>query len=81
MDAKPLPNWALALRFADGLEGIVQFDPEQFTGALEPLRAPEFFAQVFIDEGAPAWPGNIDLAPDGLYARLRAQARSTAPAR
>jgi hypothetical protein len=28
------------------------------------------FAQVFIDYGAVAWPGEIDLAPDAMYAQI-----------
>jgi hypothetical protein len=30
----------------------------------------QFFEQVFIDCGAVAWPGEIDLAPDAMYARV-----------
>ncbi len=44
--------------------------PEQLTGALEPLRDEKFFRQVFIDDGAPTWPGEIDLAPDAMYAEV-----------
>jgi hypothetical protein len=29
---------------------------------LAPLLDPRFFEQVFIDQGAVAWPGEIDLA-------------------
>ena len=29
-----------------------------------------FFKQVFIDDGAVAWPGDIDLAPDAMYAEV-----------
>jgi hypothetical protein len=29
----------------------------------------QFFEQVFIDCGAVAWPGEIDLAPDAMYAQ------------
>ena len=32
-----------------------------------------FFEQVFIDYGAVAWPGEIDLAPDAMYAQLASQ--------
>ena len=30
----------------------------------------QFFEQVFIDEGKAAWPGEIDLAPDAIYAQI-----------
>jgi hypothetical protein len=37
---------------------------------LAPLRDERFFEQVFIDYGAVAWPGEIDLAPDAMYAQV-----------
>jgi hypothetical protein len=40
------------------------------TGALAPLRDVEFFERVYIDYGALTWPGDIDLAPDAMYARI-----------
>ena len=32
----------------------------------EPLRDPAFFAQVFLDDGAPTWPNGYDAAPGWL---------------
>ena len=66
------PDYALFVRFKDGLEGSIRLRPEQLTGALEPLRDANFFKQVFIDDGAVAWPGEIDLAPDAMYAEVSA---------
>ena len=34
------------------------------------IRNSQFFGQVFIDYGAVAWPGEIDLAPDAMYAQI-----------
>jgi hypothetical protein len=34
---------------------------------MTPLADPEFFERVFVDCGAVAWPGEIDLAPDAMY--------------
>ena len=45
--------------------------------ALAPLLDIAFFEQVFIDEGAVAWPGDIDLAPDAMYADLTRQPLAT----
>ncbi len=64
-------NHSLWLRFADGTAGAVQLDAKEFTGVLEPLRDPEFFAKVFVEHGTVAWPGEIDLAPDTLYRELQ----------
>jgi hypothetical protein len=37
----------------------------------EPLKDPEFFGLVSIDQfGAVCWPNNADLAPDALYRRV-----------
>jgi hypothetical protein len=34
------------------------------------LRDVRLFEQAFIDNGAVAWPGDIDLAPDAMYAEI-----------
>ncbi len=67
---EPKADYSLFVRFKDGLEGLVHLHQEQLTGALEPLRDERFFEQVFIDDGAVAWPGEIDLAPDAMYAEV-----------
>lgn len=71
VDVKPEPGWSLQVRFADGLSGRVRFALDYFTGVFEPLRDPQRFAQVFVDHGAVAWPGNLDLAPDAMYREIR----------
>ena len=70
---KAEPEYCLFIRFKDGLTGRVWLRQEEFTGALEPLRDAQFFEQVFIDNGAVAWPGEIDLAPDAMYAQVASQ--------
>jgi hypothetical protein len=67
VEVKPEPGYSLFVRFADGLSGCVQLRVEDLTGALAPLRDARFFEQVFIEQGAVAWPGEIDLAPDAMY--------------
>jgi hypothetical protein len=76
VEVKPEPHHRLFVRFQDGVEGHVQLHPHQLTGVLSPLRDEQFFAQVFIDYGAVAWPGDIDLAPDAMYAEVLAQRES-----
>jgi hypothetical protein len=75
VEVKPEPAYRLFVRFEDGLNGNVQLQPEKLTGALAPLLAAQFFEQVFIDHGAVAWPGEIDLAPDAMYAQVANQSR------
>jgi len=65
----------LFVRFADGERGCVWLDPEELTGVLAPLRDREFFERVFVDHGAVAWPGGIELAPDAMYERVMRKPR------
>lgn len=67
---KPEPHYCLFVRFKDGVTGRARLRPEELTGALAPLRDEQFFEQVFIDHGAVSWPGEIDLAPDAMYAQV-----------
>ena len=73
VEVKPEPNYSLFVRFKDGVAGRVQLRPEDLTGALAPLLDEQFFGQVFIDHGAVAWPGEIDLAPDAMYTQIARQ--------
>ena len=67
IEVKAEADYCLFVRFGDGLSGRVHLREEDLTGALAPLRDAAFFKPVFIDAGAVAWPGNIDLAPDAMY--------------
>jgi len=71
VEVRPEANWRLFIRFADGLTGHLRFTSDFFTGVFERLRDPAQFAQVFVDQGAVAWPGEIDLAPDAMYEQIR----------
>lgn len=73
IEVKPEPDYCLLVRFKDGLTGRVQLRQEELTGALAPLRDVQFFERVFVDCGAVAWPGEIDLAPDAMYAQVASQ--------
>jgi hypothetical protein len=73
VEVQPEPGYCLFVRFKDGLSGRVQLPREELTGALAPLLDEQFFKRVFIDHGAVAWPGEIDLAPDAMYAQIAGQ--------
>lgn len=64
----------LRLLFSDGTVGAVDFSQEQWTGVLEPLNDPTYFAQVTVDPeaGTVVWPDGLDLAPEPLYERALA---------
>jgi hypothetical protein len=63
----------LMLTFEDGLEGEVDLTERLWGPVFERVRTPEGFAEVYVDEegGTIAWPGEVDLAPDTLYIRVR----------
>ncbi len=73
VEVKPMAGLTLFVRFEDGLTGEVRFSPQHLTGVFEPLNDPAYFSQVFVDQGAVAWPGHIDLAPDAMYQAIKAQ--------
>ena len=63
----------LRLLFDDGMVGDIDFSSWQWSGILEPLRDPSFFAQVRVDPEAATivWPNGIDMAPEPLYEEAR----------
>jgi hypothetical protein len=84
VEVRPEPDYCPFVRFKDGMTGRVRLRQEELTGTLAPLRDVQFFEQVFVDYGAVAWPGEIDLAPDAMYAQVASQRlgeQSTGPAR
>jgi hypothetical protein len=74
VEVKPEADYNLFVRFTDGVSGRVRISPEKLTGVLAPLRDRRFFERMFIDQGAVAWPGGIDLAPDAMYEEVTRQA-------
>jgi Protein of unknown function (DUF2442) len=79
VEVKAEPDCRLSVRFKDGLARHIQLQTEELTGALASLRDPEFFRRVYIDCGAVAWPGEIDLAPDAMYALVACRVSRTNP--
>ncbi len=78
VDVRVLPDWGLAVRFADGTEGEVDLSPLVNGGSpsvFSQLRDAERFASVTIEHGAVAWPGGLDLAPDAMYRTIRENGR------
>lgn len=71
IEVKTVQELTLAVRFADGTYGKIHFTPKHLRGVFKPLKDPKFFARVFIDHGAVAWPDNIDLAPDAMYQHIK----------
>ena len=70
MEVRPESDYYLFVRFRDGLTRRVRLQESDMHGVLAPLRDAQFFEQVYVDCGAVAWPGNIDLAFDAMYAQV-----------
>jgi hypothetical protein len=81
IEVRPEPGYTLFVRFEDGLTGHVQLRREEMTGVLAPLLDERFFKSVFIDCGAVAWPGEIDLAPDAMYAEVASRSEAASLSR
>jgi hypothetical protein len=77
VEVKAEADYCLFVRFKDGLAGRVQLRREELTGVLAPLLDVSFFERVFIDQGVVAWPGEVELAPDAMYAEVAGQGRET----
>jgi hypothetical protein len=71
VDVQPVLPMALQVRFADGTEGQVRFESSHLTGVFAALKDPALFAQARIEAGAVTWPGDLDLAPDAMYAEIK----------
>jgi hypothetical protein len=77
---KVLPNYKIEIRFADGTSGIADLSPRLSQGTLgdgfDPLYDEATFSQVFLEHGALTWLGDINLAPDAMYQRIRSTGTS-----
>jgi hypothetical protein len=67
-------DYRLRLTFDDGLIGDVDLSNLLDAGPVfRPLRDPQLFAQAYVDPATRtvAWPGGIDLDPEGLHEEAR----------
>ena len=71
VEVQPMLPMALQVRFADGTAGQVRFEVSHMTGVFEALKDPIVFAQARVEAGAVTWPGDLDLAPDAMYAEIK----------
>jgi hypothetical protein len=64
--------YRLRVRFADGVEGIVDASALIGHGIFKSLVDDTAFARASVDRfGAVCWPSGADLAPDAIHAALR----------
>lgn len=76
---EPREGYRLYLEFADGTRGELDLAEHLWGPVFEPLRNPEEFAKVALDEfGAPTWPKGADFVPDAAYRILKGKAQGVA---
>ena len=68
VSVEALDNYQLKVVFDDATQGVISLADRLFGSVFEPLKDPEVFRQVFVDEfGAISWPNGADLAPDAIH--------------
>lgn len=70
-EVRVIDDYAVQVRFMDGLEGVVRFLPGFFRGVFSHLSDPAKFNQVTVVGGAVTWPGDLDLAPDAMHDEIK----------
>ena len=71
MELKQCGEYALRVRFRDGVEGPVRFLPSFFRGVFAELQDPAQFSRVRLVDGVVTWPGELDLAPDAMHDEIK----------
>ncbi|WP_295391906.1 DUF2442 domain-containing protein [uncultured Thiodictyon sp.] len=64
----PEPDHWLHLTFANGERRRFDMTPYLGYPVFQRLRNPGFFGLAQVDYGTVTWPGEIDIAPETLYA-------------
>jgi hypothetical protein len=73
VQATPLPNYHIHLRFEDGVEGEVDLAKLiSFDGVFAQLKDPQRFNELRVNPelGTICWPNGADVDPDVLYAMV-----------
>lgn len=75
ISVKPLPDYKLHVKYADGTEGETNLSHLAGKGVFAFWNISGNFEKVYIDEisGAIAWNENLDICPDAVYYRLTGQ--------
>lgn len=68
-DVQAKPGYVLELRFSDGTTGNATISDLMERPLFAPLADEALFKQAYVEHGVVCWPGDIDIAPEFLYAR------------
>lgn len=73
-EVEALDDHKLKIEFEDGISGVVDVSDRLHGPVFKPLKDPEYFSRVEVDEyGAIRWPNGADLAPDALYEEIKSR--------
>jgi Protein of unknown function (DUF2442) len=72
-EVKYAGDYRIWLRFADGVEGEIDLEPELWGEMFEPLKDKALFAQfqLYPERSTIFWPNEADLAPEFLYDKVQ----------
>ena len=73
-----LAHYVLRVTFDDNVVRDVDLSEDLCGPIFEPLKDPEYFAQVFIDGSSVAWPNGADIDPLILHGDFEFGSRSQA---
>lgn len=71
VEIRPVAPRELAVRFEDGLSGVVRIELSFCTGVFEPLCNDEMIGRAQIVNGVVVWPNGLDLAPDTMHLEIK----------
>jgi hypothetical protein len=71
IEACVVEHGRIHVKFADGLEGHVRFEPSAYRGVFEKLRDPAEFNKLQVNGYFVTWPGELDLAPDAMHRHIK----------
>ncbi len=73
VEARPVRDFIVHLRFADGTEGDVDLRDELYGELFGPLKDPALFQQFSVhpEFQTLTWPNGADLAPEFLYEKVQ----------
>jgi hypothetical protein len=78
--AEYVKDFQLKVKFNDGKEIIINFEPLLVGEIFEPLKNPEYFRKFHIHPELEVitWPNGADFSPDYLYEKGNSQSKVSA---
>ena len=67
IEAKPLDNNMLYIKFDNGVSFDIDLKPFIKTGVSKALKEKIFFDKVKVEDGYITWPNGYDFCPEFLY--------------